>query len=155
MGSKILPCANQGFVRKEVGAASREEYKQKHGVDYVQGICLQLWDQPQINWDGKMLGCSRNFWGDFGGNAFKDGLLNSINNEKIKYARDMLLGKKVARADIPCTTCNIYLGMKADGKWQKRRLPSYRALRFIYRSFGLHRLRQRLKKKVVILRSAA
>ena len=108
---------DQEFVRKEIGAASREEFKQKHGVDYMQEICRQLWEQPQINWDGKVLGCCRNFWGDFGGNAFRDGLLKSLNNEHIRYARDMLLGKKVARENIPCTTCSIYLGMKADGKW--------------------------------------
>jgi len=108
---------DQELVRKEIGAASREEFKQKHGVDYMQEICRQLWEQPQINWDGKVLGCCRNFWGDFGGNAFRDGLLKSLNNEHIRYARDMLLGKKVARENIPCTTCSIYLGMKADGKW--------------------------------------
>ncbi len=31
----------------------------------------------------KVLGCCRNFWGDFGGNAFTDGLVSSLNNEKI------------------------------------------------------------------------
>ena len=133
---KFSPIRDQEFVRKEVGAASREEFKLKHDVDYMQGICHQLWDQPQINWDGKVLGCCRNFWGDFGGNAFKDGLLKSLNNEKIEYARQMLLGQKGAREDIPCTTCNIYLGMRADGKWLRRSSRSvlYRALRSIYGS---------------------
>jgi|RhiMetdeSRZDD1v2_1073273.scaffolds.fasta_scaffold152513_4 Iron-sulfur cluster-binding domain len=136
---QFSPVRDQDLVRKELGAASRQEYKQRNGVDYVQGICHQLWDQPQINWDGKVLGCCLNFWGDFGGNAFKDGLLNSINNERIDYARDMLLGKKTPREDIPCTTCSIYLGRKAGGKWVKRRSPSsppYPALRFLLRLFG-------------------
>ncbi len=103
-----------------LGVATRKEYRERYRVDYMQGICHQLWDQPQINWDGKLLGCCRNFWGDFGGNAFKDGLLNSLNNEKIQYAREMLSGKRAARADIPCTTCEIYLGMEADQRWLKR-----------------------------------
>jgi MoaA/NifB/PqqE/SkfB family radical SAM enzyme len=114
------PVQDQEAVRKETGAASRDEFRQRKGVEYMQGICHQLWDQPQINWDGKILGCCRNFWGDFGGNAFRDGLLKSINSEKMNYARDMLRGREVERSDIPCTTCSIYQRMKADGKWLKR-----------------------------------
>ena len=140
---KFSPVRDQEFLKREIGAASREEFKQKHGVDYIQWICRQLWAQPQINWDGKVLGCCLNFWGDFGGNAFHDGLFKSVNNEKIEYARDMLLGKKVAREDIPCTTCSVYLGMKADGKWLRGSPPSLpsRILRYIYRSLGLRHLR--------------
>jgi MoaA/NifB/PqqE/SkfB family radical SAM enzyme len=63
------------FVRAQMGAQSisREEYEREHGEKYANGICHQLWDDPQINFDGKVLGCCRNFWGDFGGNAFTDG----------------------------------------------------------------------------------
>src|SRR5262249_46636579 len=60
--------------------------------DYDQSYCHQLWDDPQINWDGKVLGCCVNFWGDFGGNAFRDGLTASVNTEQIQYARAMVLG---------------------------------------------------------------
>ncbi len=139
--SKFSPVRNHEFVRKEVGAASRDEYKRKYGVDYMQKICHELWDGPQINWDGKVLGCSRNFWGDFGGNAFEDGLVNSLNNEKMRYARAMLLGDKASRPDIPCATCKIYEGMKAQGKWLKRpaSLP-HRVLRFICHPLRVHLL---------------
>lgn len=37
---------------------------------------------PQINWDGKLLGCCLNFWGDFGGNAFEQGLERILTSEK-------------------------------------------------------------------------
>jgi len=117
---EFSPVRDQEFIRKEIGSASREEYKQKYGVNYAQKNCHQLWDDPQINWDGKVLGCCLNYWRDFGGNAFEDGLLNCFNNEKITYAREMLLGKKAARADIPCATCKIYLGMRTDGRWLRR-----------------------------------
>jgi MoaA/NifB/PqqE/SkfB family radical SAM enzyme len=137
--STFSPVRDQERIRKEVGAVSREEYKENYGIDYMREICHQLWDLPQINWDGKVLGCCRNFWGEFGGNAFQDGLLPSINSEKMKYARKMLLGKKPARKDIPCTTCEIYLGMRAGGKWLYRKSPLYRALRFVYRLFGFSR----------------
>jgi MoaA/NifB/PqqE/SkfB family radical SAM enzyme len=126
------PVRDPERVRQAIGAASREEYREQHGSDYMQGICHQLWDQPQINWDGKVLGCCRNFWGDFGGNAFAEGLVSSVNNEKMEYARQMLLGRNEAREDIPCSTCEIYLGMKSDGKWLSRESPwLQRVLRFI------------------------
>ena len=116
---EFSPIRNKGNVMKATAwkVATREEYRRKYGRDYKQRICSQLWTEPQINWDGKVLGCCRNFWGDFGGNAFTDGLVNSINNEKITYARDMLLGKRPVRHDIPCTTCDIYLGMKDSGRF--------------------------------------
>jgi hypothetical protein len=74
----------------------------------MNGNCLQLWNLPQINWDGKMLGCCRNYWGDFGGNAFRDGLTAAVMSEKMTYARQMLMGEKPPREDIPCTTCDLY-----------------------------------------------
>jgi MoaA/NifB/PqqE/SkfB family radical SAM enzyme len=109
------------WVKQETGfqVTSREEYARTFGRDYMQSICGQLWVLPQINWDGKVLGCCRNFWGDFGGNAFRDGLVNSVNTEQIAYARDMLQGKQPARQDIPCTTCDIYRGMKKRGRFLK------------------------------------
>lgn len=130
------PIRDKDFVRKEVrlNASTRDEYRQKYGVDFGREICYQLWNKPQINWDGKILGCCLNFWGDFGGNAFRDGLLTSLNNEKINYARDMLLGKKVAREDIPCTTCVLYLSMKANNNWLTvaETKIQYHVVRFAY-----------------------
>jgi hypothetical protein len=123
----LSPITDTDAVRAAAGAASRREFKEQKGVDYMQSICHQLWDLPQVNWDGKMLGCCRNFWGDFGpGNAFQDGLLRSINSEKMTYARQMLQGRQPARADIPCTTCELYEDMKRDGRWLLRRVPSRR-----------------------------
>jgi MoaA/NifB/PqqE/SkfB family radical SAM enzyme len=99
------------------GAASREEYEMLHQADYKGDICHQLWDQPQINWDGKVLGCCRNFWGDFGGNAFRDGLEAVMAGEKMAYAREMLVGRQRSRDDIPCSTCDLYLNMRRRGRW--------------------------------------
>ena len=117
---KFSPVQDRELVRREAGAATREEYRQLHQADYMLGICHQLWDRPQINWDGKNLGCCRNFWGDFGGNAFQDGLLQTVNSEKMQYARGMLLGSQPPRDDIPCTTCQIYIDMRATGSWLQR-----------------------------------
>jgi MoaA/NifB/PqqE/SkfB family radical SAM enzyme len=116
--AKFSPIRNPDRVREQAGLTetSREEHKARRGYDYTQGICTQLWDRPQINWDGKNLGCCRNFWGDFGGNAFTDGLVATVNHEKMKYARAMLMGRKPPRVDIPCSTCGIYQGMGTRGK---------------------------------------
>lgn len=134
------PVRDRQFVMKQFGlrAATRKEFKQVYGVDYCQPYCNELWDLPQVNWNGELLGCSRNFWGDFGGNAFESGLVNVLNDEKIEYARDMLVGKRAARADIPCTTCEIYMGMKRNQRWLKRGLRGW-SMRQItkLRRFGL------------------
>jgi MoaA/NifB/PqqE/SkfB family radical SAM enzyme len=113
------PIRDKDFVKKEIGLdiTSRKEFKEQYGVDYGRPLCYQLWIQPQINWDGKMLGCCRNFWGDFGSNAFEDGLIPSLNNERINIARRMLLGKEGGREDIPCHSCALYLDMQAENSW--------------------------------------
>jgi MoaA/NifB/PqqE/SkfB family radical SAM enzyme len=100
-----------------LGVADRAEYRRRYGRNYMQkAMCSQLWSSPQINWDGRVLGCCTNFWGDYG-NAFADGLEAVLNNEKMNYARQMLLGKREAREDIPCTTCIHYEAMKEDNNW--------------------------------------
>ena len=117
------PVTDRAAVTRELGGepATRAEYLEKHGVPYLASICDQLWDQPQFNWDGKLLGCCRNFWGDFGGNLFQDGLAASLRSEKLQHAKLMLQGRAAPRADIPCTTCEIYLQRQAAGRWMKRR----------------------------------
>ncbi len=149
--SDFSPITDEDALRSVAGAASRREFKETRGVDYMQSVCHQLWDLPQINWDGKVLGCCRNFWGDFGPeNAFRDGLLRSINSEKMSYARQMLQGRQPARADIPCTTCTLYEDMKRDGRWLTRRVPSRRrrAWNLVAHASGLGALRSWLGRRL-------
>jgi MoaA/NifB/PqqE/SkfB family radical SAM enzyme len=110
---------NVELIRKEtdLGVASRKEFREKYGKEYVlRNCCLQMWIDPQINYDGRVLGCSVNFWGDYG-NAFKDGLIQCLNNEKMNYAREMLMGKRKSKIDIPCINCQSYKRMKENKKW--------------------------------------
>jgi MoaA/NifB/PqqE/SkfB family radical SAM enzyme len=113
------PIRDVEFVHSHTGwrSTTRQEYEREHGEKYASETCHQLWDDPQINWDGKVIGCCRNFWGDFGGNAFTDGLLNGINNKVIKYAREMLSGRKPPRTGIPCSTCEIYIARRKSGRF--------------------------------------
>jgi len=149
--NEFSPVVNREVVRQEIGAATRDEYKEKFGIDYKQSICHQLWDRPQINWDGKVLGCCRNFWGDFGGNVFTDGILECLNNEKINYARNMLLGRQESRDDIPCATCEIYLDMGKKGNWLKRGAGRllYSSLIFITPPTVKHIIKRYMIKKLL------
>ena len=118
-GEKFSPVKDRDLIRKKsgLGVADRKEYHEKYGPRYLQKqFCAQLWRNPQINWDGRVLGCCVNYWGDFG-NAFQEGLEQALNNEKIAYARQMLFGKKPAREDIPCTRCPCYQTMQQDQRW--------------------------------------
>lgn len=132
--ANFSPIRDADFVRAQTARrfVTRDEHEQEHGEKYGSGICHQLWIDPQINWDGKVLGCCRNFWGDFGGNAFADGLLNSINNEKIIYAREMLKGRQPARDDIPCSTCEIYVAMRSRSKYIVKDPPYHSPARAAY-----------------------
>jgi MoaA/NifB/PqqE/SkfB family radical SAM enzyme len=69
-------------VESGLGAGSRKEYREKYGKEYMSKVCHSLWVKPQVNHDGRLLGCTVNYWGDYG-NVFDDGLINCINNEKI------------------------------------------------------------------------
>ncbi len=114
------PLEDESFVRSQLdeSVSSRSEYLDRYDRHYASDICRQLWREPQINWDGKVLGCCINYWGEFGGNAFTDGLEESINGERIEYARQMLFGRKKSRTDIPCTRCSVYKSMEKSGRWQ-------------------------------------
>ena len=113
------PVRNKDLVRalSRTGVVNREEYQEKYGKVYLaQSVCSQLWVEPQINCDGRVLGCCVNYWGDYG-DAFQEDLNGILNNERMNYAREMLLGKKDERADIPCTQCSWYKEMKKNKTW--------------------------------------
>ncbi len=82
-----------------------EEYN-NHQSDWF--YCAFLWEEPQINWDGKILGCCSLYNDDFGGNAFKDGFLNAMNHPKMIYAKNMLTHKAPPAEGIPCTHCYAF-----------------------------------------------
>jgi MoaA/NifB/PqqE/SkfB family radical SAM enzyme len=112
------PVRNPEFVKEHTGlsAASRSEYRKLSGQRYRQKLCCaQLWNMPAINWDGRVLGCSVNRWGDFG--VAGETIDETANSERMRYARRMLLGEAPARADIPCSRCHNYRHMQRDGDW--------------------------------------
>lgn len=108
------PIKNEQWVKEQLGweYMSREEYFEKTKKDYRYHNCSQLWNIPQYNWDGKVLGCCINYKGEFGKNLFHDGLQQSFNSESMKYAREMIQGRQPPRDDIPCTLCKVFQRMR-------------------------------------------
>jgi MoaA/NifB/PqqE/SkfB family radical SAM enzyme len=135
-GFEFSPVRNRDLIRKEsaTGSADREEFYKMYGVNYVRGLCSQLWYDPQINYDGRVLGCCVNYWADYG-NAFSEDLGVVLNNERMHYAREMLLGKKPPREDIPCTICPLYLTMHNDKRWLTEQEIHLRELDYAIRTW--------------------
>jgi MoaA/NifB/PqqE/SkfB family radical SAM enzyme len=117
--NEFSPIRNRELVQIQLRSqnVSRDEHHVATGMDYMRAICYQLWHAPVLNWDGRLNGCCRNFWGHFGGNAFQDGLDETVNGEGIRHARAMLMGRAAERPGLPCTTCDLYQTMKRDGTW--------------------------------------
>ena len=116
---KISPLKNPEYVRQFMnsGTTTRSEYQEKYQNDYFgKHFCRGLWKEPQLNWDGQVVGCCYNYWGSFG-NAFEESFLNVLNGEAMNYARQMVSGEVPARDDIPCTTCKYYKAMQAADSW--------------------------------------
>ncbi len=135
-GRPFSPVRDKDLVRREsgLGVATREEYRQMYGGEFVERrCCAEIFQRPQINFDGRVLGCSINYWGDFG-NVFQDGLQKVLNNEAINYARKMLKGQVPARDGIPCSTCKVYARMKEEGSWvtdKETEQPYIRGRRYV------------------------
>jgi len=107
-GEQYSPVKDLEKVRSEsgFGVASFTEFRETYGRDLLVP-CQDLWLRPQVNWDGKLLGCCVNMWGDFG-NVFDSGFDECLATEKYTYTQRMLLGEVPARSDSPCIHCHLY-----------------------------------------------
>jgi hypothetical protein len=135
------PVAQPDAVRKTVAEThlGTEELPGEGDEYLTDDFCSQLWRQPQINFDGAVLGCCQNIWASFGDNALDVGLERALGGEKLHYAKEMLQGKVPARDDVPCTTCDVYLGRVKAGRWL-RPPPPEPGLRGFFRRRGFGRM---------------
>jgi MoaA/NifB/PqqE/SkfB family radical SAM enzyme len=115
--TQSIPSHQFDLIRKYSAYRDEEEFLQNEGRHCMRHQCYQLWTDPQINWDGRLLGCSRNIWGHYAENVFQDGFIECLNNKKMDCARRMLMGKAEATTDIPCVNCSLYRVMVESGKW--------------------------------------
>jgi len=96
--------------------------------DKFNNKCGQLWSFPQINWDGKVMGCCANRI-PFNINVFdlgENSIQKLFNNEEFKSAKDWLCNKNT---DIitPCHSCQNSFKIRENGgmdtefisKWNK------------------------------------
>ncbi|TCS36701.1 radical SAM/SPASM domain-containing protein [Reinekea marinisedimentorum] len=113
------PIKNPQFVREQTNwqYATRTEEAELNKMDEKYYACRQLWSNPQINWDGRVLGCCCNIWNDFGVNAFTAPLNEILKGGNIGYARDMLTGKAPSKREIPCYNCKKYKLMEKTGSY--------------------------------------
>lgn len=118
------PVKNKQKVIKETGMTTTElpphllleQYENKESIWFY---CAYLWEEPQINWDGKVLGCCSLYNDDFGGNIFKDGYLQALNHPKYIYAKNMLTNNAPPAKDIPCTDCCVYKDFQEYNHYMK------------------------------------
>ncbi|MBF0526850.1 MAG: radical SAM protein, partial [Deltaproteobacteria bacterium] len=75
-----LPVQNRDRIRQYLGYADRAEFMQQKRRHYCRRQCSEMWQRPQINWDGKLLGCCRNIWGSYADNMFEADLVSCVNN---------------------------------------------------------------------------
>jgi MoaA/NifB/PqqE/SkfB family radical SAM enzyme len=118
-GMKFTP-KNREMVAMETGLISLNtaEYSQNNIKHYYSDICRQLTDSPQINWDGRLLGCCIHIDKDFGVNVFGAGLRKAVVSKNYQYAVKMLkgkVGKPKKTKNIPCASCPVYESMLKTG----------------------------------------
>ncbi len=104
----VSPVKDKEFVRREsgLGVASREEYNTQNTAAYS-FPCGQLLEAPQINWDGRLLGCCANKWGHFG-NVFSKGLRPVLDGPRVRHALEMIAGIKPPDPSVPCYKCRHF-----------------------------------------------
>ncbi len=89
---------------------SVEEYNACHEETYGIGMCYDAIFSPQINYDGRLLGCCMLWHEDFGMNVFEEGLEETLNSPKYIQMICLLLGAismDELTEDIPCTHCEM------------------------------------------------
>ena len=69
--------------------------------------CHQLFFEPQINWDGRLLGCCFIYNEDWGRNVFEENYLDVINSKEYRHALLNVLGDN-KEMNNPCSRCFAY-----------------------------------------------
>ncbi len=88
--------------------------EQKTGLDFSNAdkiylACKRMFDAPQIDYDGKLLGCCFIQLTSFKADVFKKGLLGALNSPDFIYAKHMLSDFSIpAKKGIPCSNCTDY-----------------------------------------------
>lgn len=113
--------SNSELLKAQTGLSeiTRAEYLEKYELPYLNEDCLQVFLDPQFNWDGMFLGCCRCWKHGFKPNLFDDGLEACINSEDVRRFKEFLLlhdPDSEYYKDLPCWNCALWKGRKKFGK---------------------------------------
>ena len=106
---------NREYLLRETGldCLTREEWLDKHHTPYLSEDCLQMFEDPQFNWDGKLLGCCRVEKDAYKANLFEDGLLGALQAPRFVRAKELLLMRTTPperNSKLPCWECPLREG---------------------------------------------
>ena len=109
------------YIREETGLESitREEFLHKNKMPYLNDDCLQMFMDPQFNWDGRLLGCCRNETSVFRTNLFREGLEKALEDKRFVRSKELLLQKNPSKkrySDLPCWNCELRKGREKNRK---------------------------------------
>ena len=111
---------NRKLLEKVTGQQyfSIKEYNENNEKMYGSDFCYQTIYEPQINWDGRLLGCCAVWRTDLGINVFEEGLIKALNSAQYREEIACLLGlKEEPSASIPCEECELYHGNIRKGNY--------------------------------------
>lgn|GEM_PF-778348 len=106
---------NREEIEFETGITFKRNFEEL--TDKVYQACYQLWNAPQINWDGRIFGCCMNMYYEFGGNAFDDGLMKCLWSLVYRRSKKMLMGGGKVFEKSPCFRCRFYKSKVLKGKF--------------------------------------
>lgn len=111
------PIQDLDFVQKEL-----EEYNKPKNCEHKiqKSYCIKMWTQPQINWDGRLLGCCCASNYDYEANVFEIGLENALKSEKFYYSKQMLMGQTPSDTAFLCARCGNYHSMVKNNDYVKK-----------------------------------
>ncbi len=124
----LSPIQDENLVRQQggLGVAYRDEYIKLYREPYSPS-CYKFWTIPQINWDGKLLGCGCNIWCDFG-NVFETSLDHCLNSERYIHIKRVLLGEEIVNKKDPCYRCPKYIDVQRIKLKKRNIILNYIAL---------------------------
>jgi len=105
---------NIELLKRETGLSSFERGSHENGAPYFGHLkCIQMFLSPQINWDGRLLGCCNLYKEDYGVNVFDVGLRAALCNPRYIAAKKYLLfGEATEGIDLPCLRCSTNRKMR-------------------------------------------
>ena len=109
-GKNTFTPKNPDFVTQETGLkfASVQKMEATTKKKYALNLCERMFSAPQINYDGKLLGCCILYKEYLGVNVFETGLEKALNSAEFLYSIGIIKGKYNPIDASPCTKCNEY-----------------------------------------------